>query len=370
VAADYYEVLGVSPEASTEEIRTAFRRLAREHHPDATGGNADSEQRYKEISEAYAVLSSAEKRQQYDAARMGMGGWQSPWGSPFAETIEDIFETFFGGGLGGRGRTRQATRARRGEAIEVELDLTLEEVVFGTTRELRFERYEPCEHCNGQGHEPGTEPERCGDCEGTGQVQRARRTVLGNLVTAHPCRRCSASGWVVSDPCKTCRGAGRVSAEAEVKAEVPAGVDEGDRMRLTGEGEAGATGGGRGDLYVRMHVAPDERFERMGDDLFSWAEIPMTVAALGGKVTIETFDGPEELDIPAGTQPTQVFRIRGKGVPRRTGRGRGDLLVRAQVVTPNKLGRKEKDLLRELADRRGEDPKKESLSSRLRRQLG
>lgn len=354
MASDYYEVLGVSPDASNEEIRAAFRTLAREHHPDATGGDADSELRYKEISEAYAVLSDQNKRDQYDRARSGMGAWQSPWASPFASTIEDIFETFFGGG---GTRTRERTRAQHGESIEVELDVTLEEVVFGADRELRFARYEPCETCEGQGAEPGTQPERCETCSGTGQVQQTRRTVLGSLVTAYPCRTCSGSGWTNPNPCHECRGEGRLSQEVAIPLDVPKGVDNGDRLRLSGEGEAGSAGGQRGDLYVRFRLDPDDRFERGGDDLYAWAEVPMSTAALGGKVTVETLDGDEDVDVPAGTQSSAVFRLRGHGVPRRNGRGRGDLILRAHVQTPTKLGKREKELLKEFAKAREEDHK-------------
>jgi molecular chaperone DnaJ len=356
-ATDYYAVLGVEPEASAEDIRAAFRQLAREHHPDATGGDPVSEQRYKEISEAYAVLSDPQKRQEYDQARLGFGTWSSPWGSPFASTIEEIFETFFGGGGGFGGRAREQTRAQHGESIEVAVELTLEEVVFGAERSLRFERYEPCERCDAKGAEPGTEPQRCDRCAGTGQVQEARRTIIGSIVTSYPCRECRASGWIVKDPCNDCRGAGRLSADVEVPVEVPPGIAEGDRMRLSGEGEAGSAGGGRGDLYVRFHVAPDERFERAGDDLFTWAEIPMTAAALGGEMSIASLDGEETIEIPAGTQSDSLFRVKGKGVPRRAGRGRGDLIVRTHVTTPRKISKKEKEALRELASLRGEDPK-------------
>lgn len=368
MAADYYAVLGVSPDAQPDEIRNAFRRLAREHHPDATGGDPSSEQRYKEISEAYAVLADPQKRREYDAARLGVGTWSSPWGSPFASTIEDIFETFFGGGMG-RTRTRQATRSRRGESVEVELELTLEEAVFGAQRSIRFERYEPCERCSGEGTEPGTHAERCDRCDGTGQVQETRRTILGSLVTAYPCRACGGSGWVVPDPCQNCRGAGRTSQEIEVNVEVPAGVDEGDRLRLGGEGESGSAGGGRGDLYVRFRVLPDDRFERAGDDLYAWVEIPMTTASLGGKMTVPTLDGEEEIDIPAGTQSGEIFRLRGLGATKRSGRGRGQLVVRAHVVTPERLSKKEKELLRELASLREEEGKG-GVTGVLRRVLG
>ena len=363
---DYYEALGVSADASADEIKSAFRKLAREHHPDATGGDDESTQRYKEISEAYAVLSDPGRRQQYDQARMGVGSWSSPWGSPFASTIEDIFETFFGGGT----RTQQRTRARRGESLEIEMRHTLEEGGFGAQRTLEFHRFESCERCTGLGTEPGTQPARCERCQGTGQVQQQRRTVLGNLVTAFPCGECDATGWIVTDPCTECRGSGRIDAKAEIPLEVPPGIDEGDRMRLDGEGEAGAAGGGRGDLYVRFSVEPDERFERLGDDLLTWVEIPMTVATLGGDVEIETFDGPETIEVPAGTQSTAVFHLRGHGVPRRRGRGRGDLVVRAHVLTPTELSKKQKELLRELAAERGEDLKEGRMSGVLRRALG
>ncbi|HYZ93901.1 MAG TPA: J domain-containing protein [Actinomycetota bacterium] len=365
---DYYEVLGVSPEAAPDDIKQAFRRLAREHHPDATGGDSTSEQRYKEISEAYAVLSDEGKRRQYDAARLGVGQWSSPWGSPFASTIEDIFETFFGGSVG-RTATRQQTRSRHGEPIEIELAVTLEEVVFGAERSLRFDRFEPCERCAGEGTEPGTHADRCDQCGGTGQVQQARRTILGSLITAHPCRTCSGSGWVVPDPCKDCRGAGRVARDIEVPVTIPGGIDTGDRLRVSGEGEAGTAGGSRGDLYVHFRVEGDERFERVGDDLYTWAEIPLTTAALGGTVTVPTLDGDEELDIPGGTQSGTVLRLKSLGVPKRSGRGRGQLVVRVHVVTPDRLGKKEKELLKELAALRGEDGKKNP-KSRLRRVLG
>jgi len=368
VANDYYAVLGVEPEASPDEIKRAFRRLAREHHPDATGGDRTSEQRYKEASEAYAVLSDPAKRQQYDLARAGVGTWSSPWGSPFASTIEDIFETFFGGA----GRNfRQQTRARHGESVEVALEVTLEDIVRGGVKPLRFERYEPCSRCAGEGTEPGTHAERCERCQGTGQVSQARRTVIGSIMTSYSCRDCDATGWVIPNPCSECRGTGRVAEDVEVPLEIPPGIAEGDRLRLPGEGEAGAAGGGRGDLYVRFVVTSDDRFDRVGDDLVTWVEIPMTTAALGGDVTIETIDGSESLSVAAGTQSGAAFRIRGNGVPRRGGRGRGDLIARAHVVTPTDLDEEQQHLLRTLAAARGEDTAEGGgLRGALRRVLG
>lgn len=368
MANDYYEVLGVSSDATPEEIKSAFRTLAREHHPDATGGDAASEQRYKEISEAYAVLSDANKRHQYDNARMGVGSWSSPWGSPFATTIEDIFETFFGGGA--PTRTRQRTRAREGESFEMLVELELADVVFGTTRTLELERHEPCATCEGSGAAEGTSPEQCTRCQGTGQVQQTRRTILGSMVTAYPCGDCDATGWVIRDPCSDCRGSGRRPEHVEVPLEVPPGIDNGDRMRLNGEGSAGIAGGPRGDLYVRFAVMSDDRFERHGDDLLTWADVPMTTAALGGSITVETLDGDESIEVPPGTQSMAAFKLRDRGVARRRGRGRGDLIVRANVVTPTKLSKKEKDLLRDLAKERGEDAKDGTAKSVLRRAFG
>lgn len=359
---DYYEVLGVDPEASADDIKRAFRTLAREHHPDVTGGDPASEQRYKEVSEAYAVLSDPQKRREYDAARSGIGSWSSPWGSPFASTIEDIFESFFGGGV----RQQRPSRARPGESVEIELEVTLADAVFGGERTLRFERFEPCGRCSGEGTEPGTHPQRCERCGGAGQVQETRRTILGSLVTAYPCRTCGGTGSVVPNPCTQCRGAGRQAEEAEVPVTIPAGIDDGDRLRLPDEGEAGAAGGGRGDLYVRFVVEPDERFERSGDDLYSWVGIPLTVAALGGSIVVETLDGEEKIDVDAGTQSGALIRLKGLGAGRRSGRGRGELVLRVHVETPRKLGRKEKELLRKLAEHRGESGE---MRTALRRSL-
>lgn len=368
MATDYYEALGVAPDASDADIKSAFRRLAREHHPDATGGDHDSEQRYKVISEAYAVLSDPSRRQQYDAARAGIGTWSSPWGSPFASTIEDIFDQFFGGGTS---RQREQTRARRGGSIETLAELTLAEVVTGAKRTVSFERYESCDRCDGSGAEPGTHAERCDNCSGTGQVQQTRRTVLGAMVTAYACQACQGTGWTVPNPCTGCSGGGRISREVELDIEIPSGIDEGDVLRLSGEGEAGVAGGGSGDLYVRLHVAPDPRFERIGDDLHTWADIPMTTAALGGEVTIQTIDGDDRITVKPGTQTGTVFRLRGRGVGRRGGRGRGELAVRVNVVTPDDLDAEQEEMLRKLAALRGEEsPEGGGFKAALRRAFG
>lgn len=359
---DFYEVLGIAPEASQDEIRKAFRSLARKYHPDATGGDAQAAERYKRISEAYAVLSDPGKRREYDASRLG-GVF-----SPFASTIEDIFESFFGSGTR---RPRQRTRSRSGESIEVEMELDLRDAIFGTKRTARFRRYEPCERCTGVGAEPGSQVVTCTRCNGTGQVQEVRRSVFGNLVTSYPCVACQETGQVVAQPCGECAGQGRVPEDAEITFEVPPGIENGDRVRLSGEGEAGVSGGGPGDLYVRFHVREDDRFVRSGNDLVTWAEVPMTTASLGGDMRFESFDGGERITIPKGTQSGDLFRVRGHGAPRRQGRGRGDLLVRVHVLTPANLDGEQERLLRQLADQRGETGDGgDGIIGRLRRALG
>lgn len=363
MAVDHYEVLGVSPEASEAEIKRAFRDLARRYHPDATGGDTEASERYKRISEAYSVLSDPRRRREYDASRAGFGA------APFGTTIEDIFETFFGGR--GAGRAREPTRAARGESIEVDLEVDLREAVFGSERSVTLERHATCQSCEGSGCAPGTYPERCADCQGTGEVQQVRRTALGSLVTAFPCRRCRQTGWTVPSPCQACRGTGRIGAEVELPISVPPGIESDDRLRLRGEGAAGVAGGPEGDLYVRFIVTPDERFARNGDELETWVEIPVTTAALGGGVTFTSLDGEEELSIPAGTQSGSVFRIRGRGAARRDGRGRGNLTVRIHVATPTAMDDRQTELLRQLAELRGEQAGEGGgVLGRLKRALG
>lgn len=361
---DYYTVLGVEPESSQDDIKRAFRRLARQYHPDATGGDDASAERYKQISEAYSVLSDPERRRQYDSARMG-----GVFGGGFGSTIEDIFETFFGGGV--RGPQGPRTRARRGEDVQVDVELEFAEAVFGTKRTVEVQRYDPCTRCTGTGCEPGSHPVRCDHCGGSGQVQQVRRTMLGQMVTAYPCAACEGTGQAIPTPCSACRGSGRVPEDAELPIEIPPGIEDGDRLRLTGSGEAGTNGGPRGDLYVRFFVQPDERFVRSGDDLVTWVDVPMTVAALGGEVVFETLDGEERLTVDRGTQSGSICRVRGRGQPRRGGRGRGDLIARVHVVTPSDLDGEQERLLRELAERRNElGPAGKGMFARLRRALG
>lgn len=362
MAADYYAALGVSPDASAEDIKKAFRALARKYHPDATGGDAEGAERYKEISEAYSVLSDPDRRRDYDMSRSGLNI------PGFAGSIfDDLVESFFGGG---RTRVRQRTRARRGESVEISVELDFREAVFGTHRTARLQRFDPCERCSGSGCEPGSHPVRCGRCNGTGEIQQVRRSAFGQLVTSYPCTGCDQTGMAILTPCQMCRGTGRVPEDADVPLQIPPGIEDGDRLRLDGEGEAGTAGGPRGDLYVRFFVRPDDRFVRRGEDLLTWVEIPMTTATLGGEVRFESLDGSERLSIPKGTQPGALFRIRGKGAPRRRGRGRGDLLVRAGVVTPSDLSREEEKLVRKLAELRGEGTDGAGVVTKLRKALG
>jgi molecular chaperone DnaJ len=358
---DLYQILGVEPDASQDDIKRAFRTLARRYHPDATGGDAESSERYKALSGAYAVLSDPEKRREYDMRRAGGLGT-----GLFGTTLEEIFESFFSGGR----RPRERTRARQGESIEVELPLDFRDALFGTTRNLEFQRYEPCARCGGDGCEPGSSPIRCNRCDGTGEIQEVRRSVFGNLVTSYPCAACGQTGQVVLTPCKDCRGVGRVLSDADLKVEVPPGVETGDRLRVPGHGEAGRAGGVPGDLYVRFLVEADERFERVGDELVCWVEVPMTTAALGGEVQFESMDGPERLQIPRGVQSAAMFRLRGRGAPRRGSRGRGDLVVRVHVLTPTDLDAEQERVMKHLAELRGEETKEAGVLARLRRALG
>jgi molecular chaperone DnaJ len=362
MAKDYYTVLGVSTDASQDDIKRAFRTLARKHHPDATGGHDET---YKQISEAYAVLSDPAKRREYDNARMGFGTF-----SGIGNTIiEDLIDQVFGGGIR-RGRTRERTRARRGESVEVLLELDFRDAVFGTKRTVTLQRYEPCPRCAGSGAEPGTKPVRCSRCDGAGEIQQVQRSVFGSLVTSYPCAACEGTGQAILSPCTMCRGSARVPEDVDIPLEIPPGMEDGDRLRLSGEGESGVSGGGRGDLYVRFVVRPDERFARAGEDLVTWIDVPMTTAALGGELSFETLDGDESVEIPPGTQSGALFRVRGRGAPRRSGRGRGDLVVRANVLTPTGVDGEQEKLLRRLAELRGETARERGLAAKLRRALG
>jgi molecular chaperone DnaJ len=348
---DYYAVLGVSSNATDDEIKRAYRALARQFHPDANPGNPEAEARFKEITVAYESLSNPERRRRYDMfgpeGAAGARTSSQTMGDAFG--LGDIFDAFFGGDGFQRGGGQP-----RGYDAEVDIALTLREAAFGVVHPVEVRMPVACERCDGSGCEPGTHPSRCDVCGGTGAVRQVRRSILGQMVTAMPCTACSSTGSRILSPCRDCRGDGRVNGARHIDVEVPAGVDEGQRLRLAAKGPAAPRGGVPGDLYVTVTVVADPRFSRHGDDLLQVVVVPFTQAALGAQLSIETLEDPEDLVVPPGTQPGQVFKLRGRGVPSLQGRGRGDLLVRVDVAIPEKLRPDEDELLRQLAELRGE----------------
>lgn len=342
--ADHYEVLGVSREASPEEIKKAYRRLARELHPDVNPGEEASE-RFKLVTHAYDVLSDPEQRQRYD-----LGGDGSAFGGAGAGFggFSDIFETFFGGGGGGRaGRPR--SRRERGQDALVRVTLDLKDVVFGTHRDLEVDTAVLCETCDGSCCQPGTQPVTCDICHGSGQVQRTVRSLLGNVVTSQPCTTCQGYGTTIPYPCATCQGQGRVRARRTVSVDIPAGVETGLRLQLPGSGEVGPAGGPNGDLYLEVTVAHDEVFSRDGDDLLATLEVSMPDAILGATTSIASLDGDVDLEVRAGVQSGDVLTIKGRGITPLRGGTRGDLKVGVQVVTPTKLDAKSRALIEDFA---------------------
>jgi molecular chaperone DnaJ len=350
--ADYYELLGVVRSASGEEIKRAYRGLARELHPD-TNDDPAAEERFKELGVAYEVLSDPQRRRRYDTyGPEGVGGGA---GNPFGGGIGDIFDAFFGGASPFGGQPGGAGGSPRGADMEVAIDLEFEEAVFGVEREVALRLPVTCSTCDGSGARPGTAPTTCSECGGAGQVRRVRQSILGQMVTAGPCPRCRGMGRIVVDPCRDCRGEGRRTEERSWTIDVPAGVGHGSTLRQGGRGAAGVHGGASGDLYVHLRVRPHERFERDGYDLVDRLHIPVTQAALGVVFVFETLDGTEEMVVPPGTQSGKVFRLRARGVPHVEGRGRGDLLVEILVDTPTDLTSAEDELLRRLAEGRGHE---------------
>src|SRR5581483_7516940 len=361
---DFYDLLGVSREATDDEIKKAYRRLARQYHPDANDGDPAAEARFKEISVAYETLRDPEKRRRYDLYGAEATGAGAKMGG-FDLGVSDLFAAFFGAGFGGgRGPAGPA----RGPDAEVHLILDLEEAAFGATKPVELRMPVECERCTGSGCEPGTHPSTCRTCGGAGEVRTVRRTILGQMMTATPCAACRGTGREILSPCRDCRGDGRVTLPATIEVQVPAGIDDGQRLRLAGRGPAAPRGGEPGDLYVSIAVRPHPRFERDGDDLLHVLRLPMTQAALGAHLKIETLDGEEDLVIPTGTQTGKTFRLRGRGVPALRGRGRGDLIVTVEIVVPEKLSAEEAQLIRQLAELRGEAvaPREEGFFSRIK----
>lgn len=357
VTTDYYELLEIERGADDTEIKRAYRAVARRYHPDNNPGDADAEARFKQVATAYETLRDPQKRAHYDRFGAddprGSGG-----GDPFgfggsSGGFGDIFEAFFSGqgGGGGGGRAGPAS----GPDLEVTVEIDFEAAVFGGTEEVSVRTAVACDTCEATGAAPGSHAERCDQCGGAGQVRQVRQSILGQMVTAVACPVCQGQGQVIADPCKTCRGEGREILEKTYTVDIPAGVDSGSTLRLTGFGAVGPRGGGTGDLYVHVRVRHHERFERDGSDLVHELHVPMTQAALGAVIGFETLDGTEDLVVPRGSQTGKVFRLRGRGVPHVRGRGRGDLLVALVVDTPTDLDSEDDAALREIAERQGHD---------------
>jgi molecular chaperone DnaJ len=343
---DPYETLGVSRSASAEEIKRVYRNLARQHHPDASS-DPGAEERFKDITRAYEVLSDPQKRQHYDlfgderAGASGFGGFGD---------ISDLFSSFFGGVSSGGSRGPD-----QGADVVAEVEVTLEEAAVGIEREVDIQTLSECPDCDGSGAAPGTFPSRCSACGGTGEVRQVRRTVFGNVMTATTCGRCHGSGEEISSPCPRCGGAGRIEVAETLTLSIPPGVDDGAQLRVSGRGQAGVRGGRSGDLYVLIRVPQHEVFRRVGDDLGCEVVLPMSTAALGGQIEIPTLDEPELMEIRSGTQSGEVVTLRGKGMPRLRGRGRGDLVALLKVETPVGLDAEQEDLLRRFAKLRDEE---------------
>ena len=365
---DYYEVLAVSRTATDQEIKSAYRRLAVKYHPDKNPNDATAEEMFKEAAEAYSVLSDPQQRQRYD--RFGHAGVSSSaagagsWGAPGFGGIEDILGDLFGFGDvfgGGRGGSRRSS-AQRGADLRYDLEITLEEAANGMTAQLRIPRLESCDTCKGSGAASGSQPENCTTCAGTGQV----RYQQGFFSVARTCHVCRGTGKVIKNPCTDCNGTGRIEREKQLEVKVPAGVETGSRLRVSGEGQAGTQGGPSGDLYVVIHVAEHEQFERQGSNLYEAVPITFAQAALGADIMVKTLDGEEKLKVPMGTQTGTVFRLRGKGMPALGGRGRGDLFVSVTLITPTTLTREQRRLLEQLAEVENKDLESKGLVDKVR----
>jgi molecular chaperone DnaJ len=364
---DYYEVLGVSKTASKDEIKKAYRRLAKKYHPDVST-EADATEKFKEVQEAYEVLSDDTKRAQYD--QFGHAGPNQGFGGGFDGAdfgsfgFEDIFSTFFGGG----GRRRDPNAPRQGADLQYSMTLDFEEAIFGKEMDIEIPSEENCDTCHGSGAKPGTKKETCSHCSGTGQISVEQNTPFGRIVNRRTCSYCGGTGQIIKEKCTTCHGTGKVRKRKKIHIKIPAGIDDGQQIRVAGKGEAGVNGGPAGDLYVVIRVRDHEFFERNGDDIL--CEMPLTFvqAALGDEVEVPTVHGKVKLKIPAGTQTGKQFRLKGKGAPNVRGYGQGDQYVIVRVVTPTNLTAKQKELLEEFAkDGHEELHKEDSLFGKLKR---
>lgn len=380
---DYYATLGVNRDATEQEIKKAYRTLARKLHPDVNKDDPNAEEKFKAATRAYEVLSNPKLRQQYDqyghetfeqAAQHAGAGQGGPFGGGFGgfggfDDLGDIFDMFFGGG--GQRRGQAHTGPQRGADLRYDLDISFEEAAFGATIPIELPRQEACEHCKGSGAEPGTEIRTCPQCNGRGELHQARDTPFGRFVNVSPCHRCQGEGRIPETACSHCMGRGSQQRRRKIQVKIPAGVEDGQRIRLSSEGEAGARGGPAGDLYVFLTVRPHEFFHRDGANVLCEVPITFSQAALGAEIQVPTLDGKASLRIPEGTQTDKVFRLRGQGIPHLRGSGRGDQLVRVRVVTPTKLTAGQREALVQFAKAAGEDPPEvKNFFERVRDALG
>lgn len=350
---DYYEVLGVSKDASEADLKKAYRQVAKKYHPDLNPDNKEAEAKFKEANEAYEILSDPQKRQQYDQfghAAFENGGAGAGYGaySDFGG-FSDIFDSFFGGGFGGFGGGTRSRRngPQKGRDLQKSITITFMEACFGVSKEITITKQDHCPECNGTGAKKGTQPETCPTCHGSGEVRRIQRTPFGNMQTSSPCSQCGGSGQIIKEKCTNCGGSGHVRKTKTLEINIPKGIDDGQTLTVRGEGEPGLRGGPNGDLYLEIRVQPDKIFHREGFDVYVELPITFAEAALGAKLVVPTVDGKIELTVPEGTQPEAKFVLKGKGIPYLRGNGRGNQYVIAKLEVPKKLSQKQKDLLKE-----------------------
>ena len=354
---DYYEVLGVQKGAGEDEIKKAYKKMARKYHPDLNPDNKEAEEKFKEVNEAYEVLSDSDKRARYDQfghagvdPNFGAGGYGGGFdgGFDFGD-LGDIFGSFFGGGFGGGGRRSNPNAPQRGESIRMSLAISFEEAAFGCEKSVTVERMEQCSACHGNGCAEGSSPETCDQCHGTGQVQVRRQTPMGVFASTSACPKCGGKGKIIHNPCKSCHGAGVERKRKTIKASIPAGIDNGQTISIRGQGHAGKNGGPAGDLLITITVRPHEIFRREGTSVLCEAPITFAQAVLGAELEIPTIDGKVKYDLPEGTQSGTTFRLKGKGIPSLNGRGRGDQYVTVYIETPRNLNREQKEALKKFA---------------------
>lgn len=361
---DYYSILGISREAGADEIKSAYRKLARKYHPDVNPGNKEAENKFKEINEAFSVLNDPQKKQEYDTYGSvgeggGFGGGQGFGGFGF-ENFESMFSGFddlfsaFTGGMRGRRRER---RNNSGADLRYDLEISLEEAAKGKKTKIKYSHFVECKECNGSGASKGSETETCSNCRGTGEVKKVRRAGFMSMVNVETCSECNGEGTIIKSPCKKCKGRGRVKEEEEIQINIPAGVDEGHRVRIKEQGDAGLRGVRKGDLYVFIHLKPHDTFERHDNNIFCKTTISFTQAALGAEIKVPTLEGKAKLKIPPGTQVNTVFRLKNLGITDINGYGKGDQFVKIEIEVPKKLGKKQKELLKKYAEESKEEVK-------------